>query len=201
MAVNYPGPIQARIFYTTAVSGYGTIVHTLSLNFNVSGSLTPGTPFSSIAVLNSNGDPEYLDDVIDELILLLKPLFIAADVSFDYAECWQYEDGTFNADFISAYQISAVATGAGTTKLGAEVIATFRTSGGGTCRLTLEETLYSPGPSLVYNDLVTAAQDLVDWVSDRSPYNILYARDNTYPFAFMKWHPGQNEKLFKDRFR
>jgi hypothetical protein len=195
MAENFPGPYGLRLFYTT--NGY---THKTELSLDVVGTPTPGTTFDNIQVEDPDSNHPTLDTVTDGLALLWKPLYDDGGTSLDRAELWVYEAGTYNATFISSYEIAEAGTEAvQDTVIAGEAIFTFRTQGGSTLRLHLEESIIDAGPSRAYAALSSDEQDLVDYLlSDDSPF---IGRDNTRPIAFLKVHPGHNEASWKRIYR
>lgn len=200
MAVNYPGPCELRLNYRVGVDTPLALDHQLRLSFSPQDSPDPGTPFDEVLVVPRVIANRGLDFVADELVLLLQPFFTAAGGAFLNCELWKYLPFTFDATWISAYDISEVGTGIVAAQLGGQSIYTFRTTEGGLFKLTVMEGSQTQGPSVVYTDMAAAAQELVDYfVEDDESWFL--ARDTSYPLLFLKLHPGQNERTFKRRYR
>jgi hypothetical protein len=195
MAINYPGPYQIRVHYVVA-----TFDHVLALNVNIPVAPDLGENFLTIAPITRGGSTAAsLKVKVDELIGLLRPLYALDDSAFALADLWAYEPNSFDASFVSTYDIALAGSAGGSATAAAQEIFTFRTQEGGIFKLVLMETISGHGNSQVYNDISLARQDLVDnFLLDS---NVWLARDTSYPFAFIKRHPGQNEAMFRRRFR
>ena len=143
---------------------------------------------------------EHLDVVCDAFAAVLRPLISGADGVINYAELWAFTDLTFEASYISSYAIAAPGSHAGAGVTASELIFTFRTLEGGYMRVVLMETPFDPGPSLNYTDMGVAAAALCDYITTPATNHFL-GRDTSSPFIVNKQCPGQNETLFKKRYR
>lgn len=200
MAVNYPGPCELRLNYRVGIDTDLALDHQLRLSFMPRVSPDPGTPFADVDVVPRVIADRGLDFVTDELVTLLQPFYTAAGTAFLNAELWKYGALSFDATWISAYDISEVGTGLIDAQLGGQSIFTYRTIEGGLFKLTTMESSHTQGPSVVYSDISADNQALVDYfVEDDESWFL--ARDTSYPLLFMKLHPGQNERTFKRRYR
>lgn len=199
MPTNFPGPYEIRIFYTVEPSGYAPLVHQFRYSLVLSAVPDPGTAFASIDVVLAGGGTLALHTQVDALVALLKPLMSAADATIDYAELWTYEESTFNADFLSSYDIGEAGTHASAAGVAHETISTFRTTNGGILKAVILENPGTYDVPYAYADLDSAWQAFVNYVkhATQSPF---YARDNGRPFTFLKAFNGQNEHLFKKRY-
>lgn len=197
MTINYPGPYEIRVNYTTVASGL-TRGHQMRLSLDMFTAADPGDAFSEWITLDKGGTHPALDTVVDDLVLKLKVRFNASSTIND-AELWQYTPGTFDAAFRSTYSIAVVGTSGGATVADSQEIYTLRSVNGGNARLTLMETAAAAGPSLAYAACAASVKDVFDRLTiQASPF---IARDNGFLFTALKWHPGINEALFKDRYR
>lgn len=200
MVLNFPGPSQLRIFYTTSPGTEGGVDHVLNLNFEPSVTPGPGDPFADIDVVPRVVAVHPLSTVTDEVVALLRPLMSAVDCTIVHAECWRYPPASFDAQYISSYPINLAATGAFAAVSSGQNIYTFRTIEGGILRVFCMEAGDLPGPSLTYADMNAANQAFVDYFTDDAS-SMFLARDTSYPAAFLKLHPGQSEAIFKNRNR
>jgi len=198
MALNFPGPYEARIFYTTVVSSV-VLTHSLRLSFVVDPpEPEPGELWSNIFMLKRGGTNVELDTTIDALIVLLKALYHSSS-EFEYAELWKYEDQSFDASFVSAYGLSVVGTSGTATVSAGQNIYSFRTLEGGSMRVNLMESIIPAGGVKGYADCSGAEQALINHFQDATvPW---VGRDTSYPFVFTRAFPGQSEALFKKRYR
>jgi len=198
MAINYPGPYEVRIRYTTPISGNTTFTHRLRLSMDMGTPADPGDPFSEWTALSRQGQTPQLDDWVDDLVALLQPLYHTGTTFVD-AELWLYTPGTFDAAFQSTYPIALAGTSSTQNSLNAQAIITFRSQLGGSGRVNLMEAISGfgveqgfPTNSALINALATFITAL------GSP---VIARDGGYLFTPLKYLPGINEALFKKRFR
>lgn len=198
MAINYPGPYEVRIFYTTTVSSV-VLTHTQRLNIALIEPVVPGTAFNLIGTVSADATPDSLNTIIDEWVAILRPLLSSSGSSVVYAELWKYTPGTFEAEFVSSYDINLAGSNAGTTTLASQSIWTFRTAEGGILKINLIEGVVSQGAKTLYAAQGAASKALVDYVlrSDR----VWLGRDTSYPFSHIAQFPGQNEAVFKRRLR
>ena len=199
MAVNYPGPYEVRIFYTVDTTPGGPRQHQCRFSCTLVGTPSPGDPFNTIDVFLSGGTSAALHTTTLAVVNVLEDLFNSTDATFDYAELWKYESGTFNADFVSSYTIGSAGTSASATVPCSESIFTFRSTNGGVAKLVLLDTVGAPNQPAAYADLNAINKAIVDyWMS--ATLSPVKARDNGTPFSFIRLFPGQNEALFKDRY-
>ena len=197
MPINYPGPFEVRIAYTTVASGV-TDAHIVRVSMDLFTVGDPGDPFSAFEALCRNGSVKALDDWVDDFVDVLQPIF-RTDSIFGSAELWEYTPGTFDASFLSTYLIAAAGTSASATVDDGQAIITFRTATGGSARLDLRETIYGAGQKLG----IGAAPALVIAVSNFfiALVSPVKGRDGGFVFTGLNWLPGTNERAFKERFR
>lgn len=194
MALNYPGPYEVRIYYTVS-----SRVHIQRLNCQMSLEGDPGDAFDQFVPLQRNGSAVTpLDTHVDNWIAVIKMLYNTAN-SFDYAELWKYAAESFEATYYSTYDIAVSGGTGGAAVVAGQLISTFRTQEGGTLKINLMETNQAVGVGVGYTGLGTNQKAVVDYVL--APENIWLGRDTSYPFAFNKMFPGQNERLFKKIYR
>ena len=194
MTINYPGPYEVRIHYTSNL-----YKHTQRLNVKLSTDPAPGTTFDLIDALRRDDAELALDSQVDAWINLIKAIYNTTQATFDYAELWKYEPQSFDASFISAYAISVAGTSATTATLGGQYVATFRTTEGGVMRLSFEEAAIAAGVPQPYGSMSAAMQAIVDAVQLGT--SVWLARDSSYPFVLLRGLPGVNERTWKKRYR
>ncbi len=200
MAKNYPGPYQVRLTYTVTPVGEVALQHVLQWNCALEGDPAVGTNFNIIPVHRRIGADTMLDSVIDNLVTVLRPMYAAATTTFTHADLWKFANLSFDASYVSTYDISLAATGAGTDIESSEQIYTYRSQEGGVMKVHLMEGENVAGGPLDYGDMNAATQNFTDWWKDDATSWAL-ARDTSYPVAFMRMFPGQSEALFKKRHR
>lgn len=200
MTLNYPGPHQLRIYYTIDASSMGAISHALQLNLECTMPVTPGDPFEDITVERRAAAAIDLDVHTDAFVVLLKALLDADDCTIDYAELWEYASLSFDATYISSYTIGVAGTATGTAFAAAQAIYAFRTTEGGSMSVHLMESNTAAGVSQGYASMNAANKAFVDSFTHVTDA-VFLGRDTSFPVAFTRLHPGQNEALFKKRFR
>jgi hypothetical protein len=198
--LNYPGPYQLRLYYTCDPGGDGPLDHVLALNLALAGTPEPGTAFADINVIARVVADHPLSTVTDELVAYLRELASLADSTFTHAELWVYEALSFNADFVSTYNINLAGIVVQDGEASAQDIYVFRTWEGNLMKMYTQEFCSTPGPSITYPNLAQVTQDLVDFFIDDN-HSFFLARDTSYPLAFLKLHPGSSESIFKARNR
>lgn len=199
MAINFPGPWECRFFYTITNAGADE-PHQMNLSFDVdtvSGNI--GDPFTSWIPIDRDGNAAVnLDTFVDAMVTAWRDL-LNADLTIVRVELWKYVVGTFNADWYSTKAVNLAGIKTTDSIINSQQIYTFRTTQGGVMRNVLMEHGIQRGPTQV---LPLGNADYDVW-ADRFLLgsNIWRGRDNGYPIAFLGFHPGENERLFKKRNR
>jgi hypothetical protein len=200
MAENYPGPYQLRVFYDCAPAAFSTVSRVLQLNLDCDTEPTPGDAFSDIDIKRAVGTAVPLDNVTNALVNVLEDLCSSADTDITYAELWKYDALSFDATYISTYDISNAGVHADPGEAASQQTFTFRTLEGGVFKIVLLEQPQGAWQKKVYSDLSVAQQAFVDFFTDDSTSYWL-GRDTSRPFVFMGLFAGHNEKLIRNRFR
>lgn len=201
MALNFPGPYELRLYYTVTI-GTQILTHVARYNLAVNGPIAPGTEFPDIQVVRRSGVDltagGQLNTVLVAWVTLIKAKF-PNTVNFDYAELWRYTPFSFEADYVSTYPLDIPGTAGGSVVPAGQEIWTFRTLEGGIMKLSFMETNVAPGATRSAGTAVGGDATIRDFVIGSN--NWILARDTSYPFSAIKIHPGQNEAVFKKRFR
>jgi hypothetical protein len=174
--------------------------HVMQFNLDLVNPPTLGDDFADIDVVPRVVAAHPLSIVTDEVVALLQPLYNSNDATFDYAELWKFEDLTFDASYITTYNIGELGTSVDPTAPANQVIFTFRTFEGGVMKVVLQESHHNAGGSVNYANMAAADQALADYMTGDADCFFL-ARDTSYPFLVLRVHPGQSESTFKRRFR
>jgi len=193
MAVNYPGPLVADITYV-----YSGITHHHQLNFTSSSFPSAGDDISTIGATPRSGSDINILTAVNAYLDLVKPFFNTG-ISFGGLTIWKYAALSNDRTFITSASLTKSGTNASATQVASQLIYTFRTVGGGVLKLNYMETATVPGASVSRGSFTGSADALADFVE--STDNWILARDNTYPIIGLAYHPGQNEALFKKRYR
>lgn len=195
---NYDGQYEIRIVYDTTPSGFSLLEHTLTFDVIPSVSPTPGDAFADIAVVQRSGSNMPLDEATDAFVTGMIGIY-PASTTIIRAELWYIPEGTFAGSFVSAYAIDEVGVAAGGSQVAQQSTYTFRSIGGGSGRLQFMESSITGSAKTSYPYGSAAQNAIPDLVTAAS--NFIIARDNTYMFANIHLSNGQNERLFRKRFR
>jgi len=157
-----------------------------------------GGNMSDFTLLCRDGTPIPADTAILMLVSLLTPLY-SSDVTFVEAGLWKYRPGTGEEDWYCSQVVDELGEATPPYKAADEVIWTFRTQGNHLMRFTMEETV-TGGNTRTAQSLLTG-----DWAALRdyiiSGDNWIRARDGTYPIVPLYICRGQNEAIWRKRFR
>lgn len=205
MTLNYPHPWQARIKYQ--VDGL-THIHQVYLAPYVGlWDIAPGQPASAYE-LDSVGTPDF-DSWVNTYINgspLHSPPFegfkrwLTADGSIISVELWKYPPESNTGQFLTAVNMSEEGTESGSYDPASQIITTFRTQEGGIMRHVVMETTRPDNGQKSFSDLADWQQKFFTWqiLDSGSP---IIARDGSKPFAMSRLSRGQNEALFRKRYR
>lgn len=199
MAINYPGPYELRYFYTVTASSIA-LVHQQNLSLTLTTDPAPGTPFGGLLANRRNATTVDLATTATAWAAAAASMYPTAGATWDYVELWHYEPESFDAEFISSLNLAQAGLSGSAVQLASQSISTFRTVEGGIFKLSFMETVIVPAArdSAPYGHtgLEAIRSDIVD--GDTYPW---IGRDTSFPFASIAHFPGQNEAVFKARFR
>jgi hypothetical protein len=199
MALNFPGPYELRLNYTTVHTGV-TLEHTQRLNVDLTADPTPVDAFNNINAKTRGGivTPD-LAAAVEAWLALIAPRFHTSS-AFGIVELWKYVPLTFDAQFISSYNPTVVAgTDTNPTVATQQETLTFRTLEGGILRIQLMESVANTNQREPYPTGDVDIDPIFVFVFGTS--NWILGRDTSYPFSAINHLGGQNEKLFRARFR
>lgn len=194
MADNFPGPYGLEVAYT--VEGFQ---HKLLWNTNVDGDPAIGADPATIDLLTRGGGTV---SMITAVPAMLQPMINQFNVSVDFGECilWKYVPLTEQRNFITSFNIGLSGLNGSPTNLAQQVTQTFRTAEGGVMRLVFLEA------STVGNTrepLSTQTNPDIESFSDNviAGTNFILARDTSYPISKLNLALGENERVWKKRYR
>lgn len=197
---NFPGPYEVRFTYNANGNTSVLLNHAMRFSCDLQAVPAPGTAFNLIYVKNRlNSMNPTLQSAVDAWVVLLKAILHTSSTIIG-AELWRYDAGTFDATFVSAYAINVVGTSSTASGAARQDIVTFRSTNGSTIRFSVLEAGLSL-PSGKYAPLAGNADmdAIVNFLLSDNCWMI--ARDNGMPFYGLNLFVGQNEALFKKRFR
>lgn len=198
MALNFPGPWELRINYTTQPAALPALEHQMRLSVNVDGSPAPGLDFTAYDYVSKDSSIYDLDSWVDAWLALLAPIMHSAN-NFSNVELWKYTPGTFDAAFYSSADKDVDGTSGTSPFANGQVIWTFRSQNGGHARVNLMETIYQ----LAVTKTVPTGDSNIDNIAAAviAADSPIVARDDGYLFSAIHFLQGQNEALFKKRYR
>lgn len=199
MPINYPGPFEVRINYTTNETPAAIAVHQLRLSCRMSITGDPGDPFSAWIPYEKSGSAvTNLATHVDTLVTKLRPFFATA-TDLTNAELWEYGEGSFDAVYRSVYPLGLNGASGSATQNASQAIMTLRTVAGGIMKVDLRGTIYAPTITATYPFAPGPATDLANYLI--SGNSIWWGRDNSYALVPLRWMAGQNEKAWRTAFR
>jgi len=200
VAINFPGPYEVEYSYNT-VFGAVTLTHVLRVNCAVIGTPTPGDPPASISVQTVSGTPSDLPVAVNELWEHIRT-FLHTSASAGSYILWKYTPGTFAKTFVTSGAVTNPAgTSAQATRAAHYVKFTWRTAAGGIMGLTVLEEGAAHMVRIPqagnpagdnYAQLVAYAYSSAGW---------MLARDDSFPIIGLNMTFGENEAVFKARYR
>lgn len=197
MAINYPGPYE--IEYNVLVS---SIPHLIRVNCVATPAPTPGSALNTITLQTRSGTPANAQTCVDGLWNLIRAAYNTG-VTCQGVTLWRYPvAGSFVKTFVSAGAVTTPAGAApGATTLAHQATLSFRTANGGIMKLTLLETAFTAltRQVLVANAAGATEQKIAAYLISGSGWAI--ARDDSFPITPLYGVFGQNEAIFKARYR
>lgn len=191
MPSDYGGYVLA-INYT--VSG---LQHVSRIPVQLAGVIALGTPFDEIITQAKNGSTSYLDFVVDALVTKMRPLYGTAD-DLSNATLFLKEVGSDALEYVSEYSMSVAGSGAAGNPT-AQAIFTFRTVNGHIAKFNLSEPNVSSNAMLRPPYPAGALNDLALHIAD--PSRPFQGTDNSFLYSSIGIGLGQNERLWRKRFR
>jgi hypothetical protein len=195
MTVRPPGPFLLDIPYVQTGE-----VHHFTVNCDVVGPATIGLAPTVVTMRSQGSGPLLLSGAADDLWDVVRPLMPDTTVATQYV-LWKYNGTNLDKTFISGGTLTAPnGSSDGDVVLASQAIFTFRSGGGNTGKLVVNDTPIDSnfrGPWGTGGIGVTAA--LKTYLL--SPDCIVMARDRSFPVAALNESFGQNEKLWRRRYR
>lgn len=197
MAVNYPGPYEVRISYTTQVTS-GVYEHVMRFSCDLTTSPSPGVDPATLTANQRGGGTVNLVTWVDGLVALVADILNTSS-DINTAELWEYVPGTFNASWVATWSVATPGTNATVAQEDAQLILTFRTLAGGYGKLDIRHTIYGLGVTLTYITGTALIDDIMDYMSE--PDTIVLGRDGGFFVQGLHALRGHNEKMSRDRLR
>lgn len=192
MTVYYPGPYEVELIYN-----YSGLTHKQRLNCDVTTTPTVGDPLTSVNLKTKAGTPVIAATAIQAWVDIIKTGF-ANTTTFTVANLWKYVPNSFEKSFVGTMDLNTVGTFAGANTFASQRTITYRTQVGGRFRVTFLEGGFAQPQQVAVPS--TGAISVID-VFLRGTSNWVIGRDGFYPAASIWLLDGQNEALFRKRYR
>jgi len=127
------------------------------------------------------------------------PSFFHTSTEFIRFELWKYPVAGFDAQYIATANVTVVGLSAVATSPAHQMTLTFRSAAGGVMRLQFMETVYVLNNKNTFPTGITVIDALATYTIGST--SVIQARDDSRPVASLRASFGQNEKLFRKRFR
>lgn len=198
---NYDGQYELQLNYGTTISS--RLIphrHTVDVRIAIADAPEAGDLFSDITLTNRNGSTQTLETFVLAYMAVLQPLW-RPTTEFTTAELWQYlPEPSQDKTFIAVRTLSIPGSAPAGLDLEAQQLTmTFRSTSGGIMRIQLME--HSLAGNNVQTSPFTPASlnTLATFVTN--PAQPFVARDNQHPITVIRAGLGQNEKLWRKRYR
>lgn len=198
MTENFDGEHELRFYYATTPTGFPEIEHVLTFDVDPTTAPTAGDDFSDISINLRNSSTVLLSDFVDDFVAGMIAIY-PSTATIIRAELWEIPEGTYAGTFIATYPIDEVGTAVGGSQVAQQTTLTFRSIGGGSGRLQFMECSVSGNNKESYPYTNTALNAIADFVT--AVTGGIHARDNTFMFANIHASHGQNERLWRKRYR
>lgn len=193
MTSYFPGPYSVELRYL--VDG---VEHTQEFSVFINNEPGIGRPFAEYLAYMPDATEDPLDDVCDAYAVVMLPL-MATTVTLISATLWQYTAFSYERSWVSEYAMAYVGSHASPYIPAGQLTFSFRSSNGGIFKAILLESSAPGNDQSAIASLTSTGADYADWfLSDDCPF---LARDNGRPIAGLLLSRGQNERVFRKRFR
>lgn len=194
----YDGVFELRFSYSVPVAGQVTLPHQHTIDVNVQGFPDVGTAFADIILIQKNSGEIQLNTWVELYMTRLQPFF-STGTEFSVVELWQYPLTGTNATWVSVYDLGIAGTSGSPANPAQQSTLTIRSAAGGILRHQLMEVVFlgqgQENPPFAQSEVT----NLVTFLTDvQSPVR---ARDDGYLVAPLRWSLGQNEKVWRKRYR
>lgn len=195
MTTRPPGPFLLDIPYVNTGE-----VHHFTINCDVVGPATVGISPSVVTMRTKGSGPMILSGSVDALWTVIRPLMPASTIASQYV-LWKYNGTNLDKTFISGGTLTSPnGSSIGAVVLASQLIMTFRSGGGNIGKLNVNDTPFALNihVPLGSGSIGETAAVKTYLLSDDC---IVMARDRSFPVAALNESAGQNEKLWKRRYR
>lgn len=190
---NFPGPFEVVIKYS--VDG---VNHLQNLNCNAVTPIGVGDLPADIDLQTRVGGTVALDAAVTAWVNLLK-VGSSSTLTFDSFDFYSVAALSSVRTFITSGTIGVSGTNVGSYNPAHQKTLTFRTLEGGTMRIVQMETADTSKARVGYAATGAGNQAIMDFVVGTT--NWILARDTSYPISALNAIGGENERIFRTRFR
>lgn len=195
---NFDGVYEVRIIYDTTPTGFPLLEHTLTFDVEPTAPPEVGEEFSAINIVPRSAAPLPLSDAVDDFVAGMIGIY-PSSATIIRAELWRIPEGTLAGTFVSTYPIDEPGVNVTASQVAQQSTFTFRAIGGGNGRLQFMESSISGNGSTSYPYPAASQNAIADLVTATTGF--ILARDNTHMFANIHLSNGQNERLWRKRYR
>lgn len=198
MPINYDGVYELRYNYFTSPSGLPVLGHRHTIDVRLALEPEVGQSFNDISTQAHNGTTPTLQTVTVAWGDLIRALY-PATADFGTVELWKYPSEGYDAQFVSVYTLGAPGTGVGTMQPAQQFTMTLRSANGGIMRVQLMESVAGGEAVVSYPFPAGQGQNIANYLTGLT--HPFVARDDSRPVGAIKYGTGQNEKLWRKRYR
>lgn len=200
MAINFPGPYEVEFPYNVPLSGV-SVGHVLRVNCAAVGTPAPGTPASSVNLQTIAGTPATLQACADGLWDRIRIFLNTTATSLPFI-LWKYTPGTFAKTFITSGTLTNPNGSSSNPNLAAHYLKmTFRSASGGIMGVMVSEDAQGGDTQipLAANPAGNGYEQFAAYVISSAGW--MLARDDSFPLVPYRLSFGENEAIWKKRFR
>lgn len=194
MASNFAGPYSIEITYIVDL-----IEHKHSVNCDVQGTPSAGDAPATITLETKDAVGIGMQTAVNDYVTDIAG-FYNTSVDFIGYTLWKHTPLTDIKTFISADSLAISGTSGSATRVAGQLTMSYRTQEGGIMKLVFLETIFTDDNQIslsgwTNSNAVSIGATLLGvggWV---------LARDTSYPIASLRASFGENERVFKKRYR
>jgi hypothetical protein len=195
MVVFSPGPYLIDLEYEV-----NDLSHHAVHSCDVDSAPTIGQDFATINLASKSGSPVPADTWVGNLVSAIDEYFESGETNFIGATLWRYEIVDNTRTFISEMTLGLPGDSASPYRAAGQVVFTWRSGNGGILKYNLMETSAISNDVLPLGSIASGpAAELRDLFL--SAGSCVLARDGGYPIAALRHSVGENEAIWRKRFR
>lgn len=193
MPTNYPGPYGVSLKYTT-----GSLTHEMFFSVKTDTPPSPGDDPTTIQLLRRDGTTIDLDQYVSLFANLVADRLDPTD-SIDAYDFWEIEPQSTVRNYITSGTLNIPGTSSLSRRDASQETYTFRTTAGGILKIVILETTTQNNAVIPYAQVGGSSQALMDFVVAAN--TAFVARDDGWPFSPLNLASGENEAVWRKRYR